>query len=71
MDKNQVLAGVLMAPEKDIPEIMAAAINQWTSLGMGITELFRQTIGELGKMDDDYLADELIMTLEEYEHDGS
>lgn len=70
MNKNQILANILMAPEADIPAIVAAAINQWTSLGLSVTELFRQTISELGKMDDDDLADEVILALEDYEHDG-
>jgi predicted peptidase len=64
MSKHQILANVLLAPKGDIPEIVAAAINQWTSDGSGITELLFAVLAQLAG--DEELRDEFHMALEDW-----
>lgn len=66
LNKHHLLAAVLLAPNDDIPEIVAAAINQWTSDGSGITELLQKVSVELGTIGDAELRDEFNIALEDW-----
>ncbi|RWJ03445.1 hypothetical protein [Mesorhizobium sp.] len=66
MNKNQLLANILMAPADDMPAIIAAAINEWTADGRSITDLLTQVSVELGTIDDAELRDEFVMALEDW-----
>ncbi|RWH50264.1 MAG: hypothetical protein E5V72_01480 [Mesorhizobium sp.] len=67
MTKNQILAAVLTTPADDIPEIVAAAINQWTAEGRGVTDLLERVSYQLGTLDDEELHDEFLMALEDWQ----
>lgn len=65
MNKHQVLANVLLAPKEDIPEIIVAAINQWTSDASGPQELFKQVLVKL-EAEDEMLHDEVLAVLKDW-----